>query len=255
MISRWPDQSFVETSVSRVIFDVLERARSERKCAAIVGAPGVGKTAAIREWAARHHIDSCLTCTGTVAGSMRSLLEEIADLLGVYRERGIAATHRALMRTQYNAGEVLILDEAQNLPDKHYREVLFLWDEAKLPIVFCGNPEVLKRVNIDSGPYSQISWRVTRREQVYGIEAEDADRLASRLGVEGMDAYRALRIIAERFHAAGVVKAVEEARHFSGYVTPVRIEHIRDALESLPYLKSAFKTLNRSQRIDLTSAR
>lgn len=254
MTFRWPDASFVETSVSRVIFDVLDRARSERKCAAIVGAPGVGKTAAIREWAARHRINSCLTCTGTIAGSMRSLLEEIADLLGVYRERGIAATHRALMRTQYNAGDLLILDEAQNLPDKHYREVLYIWDEAGLPIVFCGNPDVLKRVNTDSGPYAQISRRVSRREQVYGIEAEDADRIASRLGVEGMDAYRALRIIAERFHADGVVKAIEEARHFTGSDAPVRIEHIRDALESLPYLRSAFKTLNRSQRIDLTSA-
>lgn len=245
---RWKETPFVETSVSKIIFDVLNRARSENQCAAIIGSPGVGKTLAIKEWMREHHLRSYLACTGTIAGSMRSLLSEIAIVLDIYPERGIAATHLALMRARYVPGAILILDEAQNLPDKHYRELLYLWDEARLPIVFTGNRDVLKRVNTDTGPYAQISRRVARREELHGIEAFDCDRIASRLGVEGMDAFRALRIIGDKFHADGVVKAIQEAQSFCGESSSVRIEHIRDALESLPYLKQAFKTVNRSQR-------
>jgi len=80
---------------------------------------------------------------------------------------------------------------------------------------------------------------------------EDCNIIASRLGVEGMEAYRALQIIGDRFHADGVVKAIEEARRYCNESEPIRIEQIRDALESLPYLKRAFKTVNRSQRIVL----
>jgi len=250
-LSRWNDVPFVETSVSKIVFDVLDKARSECKCAAIIGSPGVGKTLAIKEWMRRHHVRSYLVCTGTIAGSMRNLLSEIATILNVYPERGIAATHLALMRARYVPGEVLILDEAQNLPNKHFRELLYLWDEAGLPIVFCGNYDVLKQVNTDKGALTQISRRVPRREEIHGIDPSDCDKIAASLGVEGMDAFRALRIIGDRFHADGVVKVIQEARSFCGDCPTVRIEHILDVLESLPYLKRAFKTVNRSQRVIL----
>jgi len=95
--AHWKDGQFVETTVSKIVFDVLERARNDRQCAAIVGAPGVGKTIAIKEWTHRHHVRSYLICTATIAGSMQTLFTEIANILGIYPERGIAATHRAMM--------------------------------------------------------------------------------------------------------------------------------------------------------------
>lgn len=252
---RWNDAPFVETTVSQIICRVLDRARREKQCAAIIGSPGVGKTLALKEWMARHYIKSYLICTATIAGSMHNLFSDIASVLRVFHERGIAATHQALMRAHYSPGEILVLDEAQNLPNKHFRELLYIWDETGLPIVFCGNHDVLKQVNVDKGALTQISRRVPFREEIYGIEASDSDKLASCLGVEGMDAFRALRIIGERFHADGVVRAIQEARSFSEEHGTVRIEHIRDALESLPYLKRAFQTANRSQRIVLEPRR
>jgi len=126
--------------------------------------------------------------------------------------------------------------------------LLYLWDEAGLPIVFCGNHDVLKQVNTDKGALTQISRRVPRREEINGITPSDCDRIAASLGVEGMDAFRALRAIGARYHADGVVKAVQEARSFCGDCPTVRIEHIRDASESLTYLKRALETVNQSQR-------
>ena len=63
-------------SIDRVICCLLARGHL-----LIEDVPGVGKTLAIKEWMSRHHIRSYLACTGTIAGSMQSLLLEIAGVL------------------------------------------------------------------------------------------------------------------------------------------------------------------------------
>lgn len=82
-LSRWNDVPFVETSVSKIVFDVLDKARSECKCAAIIGSPGVGKAGANHDVTARARISGKERERFIDLYGQGLLLSEIASRLGI----------------------------------------------------------------------------------------------------------------------------------------------------------------------------
>ncbi len=231
---------FVETSVARLIFDVIDEARELRQCAAVVGAPGIGKTLSLQAYKESHPATVSITVTAVLGGSLSALLEVIAARLSIYRvqARSLASLQSSLLSSDLE-GQCMILDEAQNLTLKALREILYINDYAGLSIIFVGNQEVLKRVSIDTGAFAQISRRVPRREKIDGITPADADLIASWHGVEGLEAFALLRVIAETFHADGVSTLIRSARQFNGGGNAIRLPHLLDALKDLPSLMIA----------------
>lgn len=231
---------FVETSVSRDIFHTINLARELKKNASIVGRPGVGKSRTLKAYAAdERNAASLMTATAVSGNALRDLLRELAELLGIYATGSIANMQRQMF--QYNfSGAVCIIDEAQNLKLQAFRELLHLHDNTGLCLIFCGNEEVLKRVNTDKGAFAQISRRVPIRAEVNSILDEDTDRLANAFGVEGMDAHKILRAIGATYHTDGVVSVLEIAQRFAGSKT-IRAEHVRCACEPFPHYRSTLK--------------
>lgn len=231
---------FVETSVSRDIFKTIDLARELNKNAAIVGRPGVGKTRALYAYAVKCQGSAYLmTSTAVTGNALRDLFRELADVLGIPTSGSIANMQRQML--QYDlSGRVLIIDEAQNLKLQAFRELLHLHDFTDLCLVFCGNDEVLKRVNTNKGAFAQISRRVPLRAEVNSILDEDADRLANAFGVEGMEAYKMMRAIGGAYHTDGIVSVLEIARRFAGTKT-IKAEHIRHACEPLPHYGAAVR--------------
>lgn len=238
---------FVETEVSRLIFDVIEDARENRICAAVVGNPGVGKTMALEAYSERHLGARLVTATAVIAGSLLALFKHVSYELGVYPEKGLYDLQQRLFACDLS-GAILLIDEAQNLSLKALRELLYLWEKAGLPIVFCGNAEVLKRVNVDFGAFAQISRRVPRREEIKGILDADADAITNTFGVEGLDCYAIMRKIGARFHADGVVQLLSRARKISASDKVIKLHDIYDALELMPAMKAALDGKNRHVR-------
>lgn len=228
---------FVETAISQLIFDVIEDARENNICAAVVGSPGVGKTMALGAYA-RKHRTPFITATAVLSGSLLALFRHVSSELGHYPDKGLSDLQQRLFGFNFT-DTVLLIDEAQNLPLKAVRELLYLWDETRLPIIFCGNQEVLKRVNVDHGAFAQISRRIPRREEITGILDSDSDVITNTFGVEGVDCYAVMRQIGAKFHADGIVHVLTRARKIAAPRTVIRIHDIRDALEMLPSYKSA----------------
>lgn len=230
---------FVETSVSRDIFKTIDLAREIGKNAAIVGRPGVGKTRAL--WAYAEQNDCYLmTATAVTGNALRDLLRELGERLLIHVSGSIADMQRQMFRYDFS-GRVFVIDEAQNLKLQAYRELLHLHDFTGLCLVFCGNEEVLKRVNTDRGAFAQISRRVPLRTDINSILDEDCDRLGSALGVEGMDAFKMLRAIGRVYHTDGVVSVLEIARRFVNGSKTIEATAIRRACELLPHYRSALK--------------
>ena len=234
---------FVETSVSRLIFDVIDRAERYKMNALIMGAPGVGKSHALRE-ALRLSDElegpnvALITVTGMVGSSVLALLDEVSEHLGVHSSKRIAGT---MLRIKKNVRfwPVVIFDEAQNMTLKAAREMLFISEEANVRMIFCGNGEMLKLVNSAQAAIQQISRRLPIREEIKCILDGDADLIASEFGVEGMDAYAVCRDLGRRFHADGIVKVLTVARDRAGESRTVRAEHIREAFDLFPQFRSA----------------
>lgn len=231
---------FVETSVWRAISRTIDLARELQKNAAIVGRPGVGKSHALHEYRNRSEGAVVLmTATAVSGNALRDLLAELGELLGLYLTGSIASMQRQ-MHAYDLSHRVLIIDEAQNLKLQAFRELLHLHDFTGLCLIFCGNDEVLKRVNTDKGAFAQINRRVPIRAEVNSILDDDTDALASAFGVEGMDALKMLRAIGRAYHTDGVVSVLEIAHRFAGGKT-IKAEHIRRACEPFPQYRSALK--------------
>ncbi|ABE62431.1 hypothetical protein Nham_1612 [Nitrobacter hamburgensis X14] len=238
--------TFVETSVSRDIFRTIDLARELQKNGAIVGRPGVGKSFALAAYvkAANEgiHFDrpvSFFTVTAITGNALRDLFREVANSMSMSIDGSLANMQRQMM--QYDlSGRALIIDEAQNLKLQAFRELLHLHDFTNMSLIFCGNSEVLKRVNTDKGVFAQISRRVPIRAEVNSILDEDIDRLSNTFGVEGLDAYKMLRLIGRAHHTDGVVSVLEVARRFASNRV-IKSEHIRRACEPFPHYRSALK--------------
>ncbi len=231
---------FVETSVSRDIFKTIDLARELEKNAAIVGRPGVGKTAALIEYKNKHGAAAMMmTATAVTGNALRDLFRDLANVLGIHVSGSIADMQRQMFRYDFS-GNVFIVDEAQNLKLQAVRELLHLHDFTGLCLVFCGNEEVLKRVRTDKGAFAQISRRVPIRAELNSLLDEDADRIAHAYGAEGADTRKMLRQLGRAHHTDGVVSALEIARRFAG-AKPIKAEHIRRACEPLPHYREALK--------------
>lgn len=229
---------FVETAISSLIFNVIEDARENNICAAIVGSPGVGKTMALKAYEEKHRAPM-ITATAVMSGSLLALFRHVSSELGHYPEKGLSDLQQRLFNYDFSSS-VLLIDEAQNLPLKAVRELLYLWDETRIPIIFCGNQEVLKRVNVDHGAFAQISRRIPLREEITGILDADSDLITNTFGVEDLESYAVMRQIGAKFHADGIVHVLTRARKIAHPRNVIRVHDIHDALEMMPAFKVAF---------------
>ncbi|MGH7936741.1 MAG: AAA family ATPase, partial [Chthoniobacterales bacterium] len=207
---------------------------------AIIGPTGTGKTCSATAYS-QSHPGTVLFCMTAVTGNaLRALLLELADALGVHvpEHRPIAEIQRRMF--SYDLSDrLLIIDEAQNLKHYAFREVLNLHEFARLPIVFCGNDQLLKRVSVETGAFAQISDRIALREEIKGITEADCDALAAPFGVDGADAQRLIRALGTRFRARALIRVLTEARDRAGKT--IKGQHIREAVELFPQYRAAIE--------------
>jgi DNA transposition AAA+ family ATPase len=231
------ENPFVETSVVRDIFKTIDLARELKQNAAIVGVPGGGKTRALGAYRSQREGAYLMTTTAVTGNALRDLLRELAEVISIHASGSIADMQRQMFAYDLT-GRVLIIDEAQNLKLQAFRELLHLHDFTGLCLIFCGNEEVLKRANTNKGAFAQISRRVKLRAEINNILDDDADRIASAFGVEGMDAYKLVRALGHAYHTDGVVSVLEIARRFVGGKT-IKATDIRRACEPFPQYRAA----------------
>ena len=236
--------NFIETSVSRRVRNIIDFAVEMVENSVIMGAPGVGKTMALNAYTSNEVRIAHLTITKVTARSMRELLSCLCRQLEIstWGTQSIYELERTLRH--YQLGDwMIIIDEAQMLPLDHLRQLLSLSTTDKngqLRFVFCGNEEVLKQVNTESGALGQIARRMKFREDIRSIDDADSDVLTNSFGVEGLDAYNTMRAIGRRFHADGVVSVLRLARRYAQGET-IKQRHILDVLDVLSQYKPALE--------------
>lgn len=233
----------VETSVFRRIRRVIDFAIEMEENAAIIGAAGVGKTTALSAYEYEGIKISRITIKKSTERSYRELLGEICQNLGMntYSGQSPRDMERSIHK-MYLWNQVILIDEAQLLSLDLLRQLLTFspTDEGQLRFVFCGNEDVLKQINTDSGPLAQISRRVKFRDTIRAIDDEDSRALALSFGVEDQNAHETMRLIGRRFHTDGVVTVLKLAYRFADR-KPIRQEHILDALDILPQYRTALE--------------
>ncbi len=254
------DTPFVMTSAAGVVLGAIDRCVRFRHNGLVIGAPGVGKTRALEEAVRRSetmegpHV-GLVTVTGVMGNSAMAVLEEIAPHLGVRTVYGVAATHK-LLCSRASSFPVLLFDEAQNLSLRLLRDLLTISEQARVQMLFLGNDEALKFVNSQKAAIGQIARRLPVREEIDCILDADADLLAGQYDVEGPEAFRLCRALAEAHHADGIGKVLPIARaaaEAAGSRT-VQVDHLREALSLFPHLSRDLARATAAPKVERQSS-
>lgn len=124
------DWKIYETNNMKTITSLCADAAENRKCTAIAGYTGAGKSTSLRKYASKHA--DAWYVLGTTIMTQTAFLSAILRAMGVADGRGIQDKMNIISR-QMNAGKnsLLIIDDAGKLNDNILRLIQILYDETE----------------------------------------------------------------------------------------------------------------------------
>lgn len=186
---------FVETSIYRQIADVVDLALTLKRAVSIIGPPGIGKTAAL-EAIARGDENAVLLRVSKAHGTFKAAMTAIADAFGIWtNEQHSEQIYRSIdMRMQRNHfyQHYLLIDEAQQLDLNALFEIVDFSERYGLPVIVCGNPDLLKRSKAAGAAFSQITSRYAATVRLTVPLDSDFQQIGVEFNVYGVDAYKAV---------------------------------------------------------------
>ena len=182
-----------KTSIFVGVQEGFEYAAMMGHASLITGMPGIGKTTALEE-IARLNPRATLIRVAAPQSTPRAALNLIGEALqiGGYGKSAsllweIFESHFSYRGNNY----ILIFDEAQNLPLSILKEMVDLPSRYQIPVIICGNGELLKRRRVSSAAFDQIESRIAKRVILTAPTREDFEMIAVDFDAFGKDAQAA----------------------------------------------------------------
>lgn len=173
--------SFAMTPIAEQILSSLHMVQGQRDPAAtmIAGAPGVGKTATIRHFAATNSnvwLITAVNGAGRPIDLVKALARELRlGLVGLGVSDTVAKIEEATART----GGVFIVDEAQHLSKAALDTARGIYEQCSIHLALCGDLTLVPKT--DAMP--QLNSRLLRPVVISRVSAEDVAIVAAQFGV------------------------------------------------------------------------
>lgn len=174
---------YVQNSVYRAIHNACQRATTCESFAIVSGYVGVGKTAAVKAYAALNDNVHVIEANPSMTASV--LLDEIMSALkiGVHesfgRNRTMDARFMSIVYELRGSITTLIIDEAETVSHQCLHILRRLRDKAGVGIVLAGTEKLHALIAPEHGEFDQIRSRVVFWLPVIkSIKREDSDALA-----------------------------------------------------------------------------
>lgn len=226
--------AYCRTPAATDILRVIEYAIELGCIGTVVGAPGVGKTTALRAYAETRK--GAVYCVMNPANSsMPSMLKLVCEALGAPTPGHTNGLHRVVCSALgWNGVEVLLIDEAQHLDDRNLDELRCIHDESGVAMVFAGNESLRSRFNkSQAASFAQFTSRVGPRVDLEMSTAADVAALARYAGAHDPKAIAYL----ERWNGgtAGLRHVATLLRLGRGIAGDgdIRLAHLKQAAELL----------------------
>lgn len=232
--------SYVSTPTSDRILMALSHTQITGDVAVIYGGAGLGKTTAIRHYAAGG-LNVWVATMTPASASVVPALEEIAEAVGLPTNlSGAARLHRAIVKRVHASGGLLVIDEAQHLSTLALDQVRSIHDATGVGLALVGNEQVYARLTGGTRAVylDRLFSRIGKRLRLSQSTQSDVDRLIAAWQVSGgpcrsllMDVARkpgalrgvtkVLRLAAMRAAAAGRTIDLEDLEHACRELAPV----------------------------------
>ena len=176
--------SFCRTPTAVAIHEVitLACAYSAFGMGAVIGAPGVGKTMALKAYAAdQPGVRYC--AMNSAQSSVARALSRVHGAIDTGARASADPYGRILEAVRDHAPSALLCDEAHHLGDDVLNALRSLHDETGLPIVFSGNESLYGRVTEKSAEaFKQLASRVGATVVIEATSEGDVRVLAEHYG-------------------------------------------------------------------------
>lgn len=157
---------FVKGDVARLIWSVCHRARTYRTFGVVTTNVGIGKTRALKEYAAAN--PNTILIEADPSMSVGALLDELLRATGASlntRVRGSRGTHqeryRSILDHLIGSDVLLMLDEAETAQPKVLEVLRRLRDKAGIGIVLAGTEYLAQVLKREHGHFGQIRSRTS----------------------------------------------------------------------------------------------
>ncbi|MDR1889563.1 MAG: AAA family ATPase, partial [Zoogloeaceae bacterium] len=167
------DAKPVESTVFRRGLALFRRARAERGFTVFAGNVGVGKTVAIRAYAAA--TANTFVIDATPLMTLQILIKKLARLVLGEVKGSTAQLYDDVVARLSGSDSFIIIDEAETLNDKQLHMIRRISDIAGIGVALVGTQHLRAMIGRESGQFDQIRSRTGFwPAAVSGITAEDA---------------------------------------------------------------------------------
>jgi DNA transposition AAA+ family ATPase len=116
-------QQFCENSITRLVWGAMDYAMANNSITLIDGESRSGKTMSALQWKEAHNHGRTAYVMAPAFGGVGRLVRDIAEVIGVNRNKSIVDIHDAILRG-FNRNRMLIVDEAHRLLPLDRRAVM-----------------------------------------------------------------------------------------------------------------------------------
>ena len=192
--------SYVETPTGAKIIAALTYAQITHTIALVYGHPGVGKSQAIKQFAATGNNVWRITASKSRTNELETMYE-LALVMGISDapyQRG--ALSRLLRHRLSETNGLIIIDESDWLSYDAIEELRILQEECNIGLAFVGNHKVYDRLTggTRSVDFARLFSRVAKKVVIDRVLVGDVDAFCQAWNVTGRDERNLLRAIAKR---------------------------------------------------------
>ncbi len=167
---------FQKTSIAMRVFDVAKMAHLCCDIGLCYGDAGLGKTRAVKQYAAAHQ--GVILIEADCGYNGKILFQEICQKIGIdTKARNVHALLEAIVKKLKDSGRLIIIDEAEQLPYRALEMLRRIHDKANIGILLVGMPRLLYNLRGKQGEYAQLFSRVGVSSKLEPLRAEDVEMI------------------------------------------------------------------------------
>jgi DNA transposition AAA+ family ATPase len=169
-------QEFIPTNDYKMARYVVEQAIKHGRMALLFGAPGTGKTTAIKKIIS--DMPEAILIEADVSMTAKTLFSTLCKRLGVEAPpRNLYEMEETVCDRLRRRDAVLIIDEGEHLPYRALEMLRRVWDFTQTPIIYAGTRILMDNITggARNAEYAQLKRRIRGKWEFRGLVHEELD--------------------------------------------------------------------------------